>query len=265
MTIFDLEHPRTPDMPLHPAHRPGYSYFLHRRHSDTAPLQPGPTQRSSASGFITMTEHSGTHVDALCHQAEDLAFYGCGSVDDVESAAGFSQGDASRIPIFDHPGVLIDIAVFRGVSVVPAGERIGLDEVRAALERQGTEVTAGSVVLVHTGNTVNWADADRYLAGAGMDAEVSQWLADRGVAAVGADNVAWDLPGYVDETVGSDLPGHVILLVRAGIHIFENVALTELARAGVHEFRFVAAPLKLMGATGSPIRPLALVEQPTRR
>ncbi len=92
-----------------------------------------------------------------------------------------------------------------------------------------------------------------------MAAEVSEWLAAQQVRAVGADNVAWDLPGYVDERIGTSLPGHVILLVRHGIHIIENVYLAELSAAGVHEFVFVCLPLKVVGGTGGPVRPIAVV------
>ena len=61
-----------------------------------------------------------------------------------------------------------------------------------------------------------------------------------------------------DPELGS-LPGHLILLVRAGIHIIEALYLEELARDGVREFAFVCLPLKLRGGTGSPVRPIALV------
>ena len=92
-----------------------------------------------------------------------------------------------------------------------------------------------------------------------MDAAASRWLADRGVIAVGADNMAWDVPGLRDPELGCLLPGHLILLARRGVYIIENLALEELAAAGHHEFEFVCLPLKLVGATGSPVRPVALV------
>ena len=73
--VYDLEQPRTAGMPVHPNHRPGYAYFLYRRHRDAyAPKQRGP--RTSASGTVVMMEHTGTHIDALSHQAADLRLYG---------------------------------------------------------------------------------------------------------------------------------------------------------------------------------------------
>jgi kynurenine formamidase len=91
-----------------------------------------------------------------------------------------------------------------------------------------------------------------------MDASAARWLAERRPLAVGADNVAWDLIDHVDPELGS-LPGHTLLIVRAGIHIIEMLYLEELARDGVREFAFVCLPLKVRGGTGSPVRPIALV------
>jgi kynurenine formamidase len=92
-----------------------------------------------------------------------------------------------------------------------------------------------------------------------MDAGASYWVADRGVVAVGVDNSGWDVPGLKDPELGCMLPGHLILLARRGVYIIENLNLEELAAAGRHRFDFVCTPLKLVGATGSPVRPLALV------
>jgi kynurenine formamidase len=47
--------------------------------------------------------------------------------------------------------------------------------------------------------------------------------------------------------------------VEQGIHIIECLNLEELAKAAVKEFLFVALPLKLEDATGSPVRPIAVV------
>jgi len=47
--------------------------------------------------------------------------------------------------------------------------------------------------------------------------------------------------------------------VESGIHIIECLNLEQLAAERIYEFAFVASPLKIRGATGSPIRPFALV------
>lgn len=259
--VIDLEFPRTNDMPVLDSHQPGYAYHLYRRHSDTLARQIGPTGRSSSSGVIYMKEHSGTHVDALCHQAEDLKFYGCADLAGSETPEGFLTGDATEIPIFNHPATLLDVGSLFADGEVPAGTLVGRAQLQQCVEEQQTPVRAGSVVFVRTGNGRYWGDSARYQRGPGIHPEASEWLGEQGVAAVGADNLAWDLPGYVDPDVGCDLPGHILLLVRRGIFIFENVALEELARKKVFEFRLFAVPLKLAGATGSPVRPLAILNE----
>ena len=90
--VYDLEQPRYFGAPVHPGHAPGYVYTLHRHHE-------GPTSeaRTSASGYMYMTEHVGTHIDALCHQAEDLHMYGGLAVDArVQTGQGFKQLGAER-------------------------------------------------------------------------------------------------------------------------------------------------------------------------
>src|SRR3979411_1828897 len=87
--VYDLEQPRFAGMPIYPSHKPGYFYALHRRHRDSyRPETHGP--RSGASGMLTMMEHSGTHIDALCHQAYALTMHGGIAVDAVERSDGYS-------------------------------------------------------------------------------------------------------------------------------------------------------------------------------
>src|SRR5436309_2268078 len=95
--VYDLEQPRFAGMPIYPSHRPGYFYALHRRHRDTLqPEQHGP--RSGASGTLLMMEHSGTHIDALCHQACGLKLFGNIPVDEAETMAGFIRLGVETVP-----------------------------------------------------------------------------------------------------------------------------------------------------------------------
>jgi kynurenine formamidase len=250
LRVFDLEQPRWHGAPIHPAHvPPGFSYVLHRRHEARA---AAPDGRTGSSGTLITSDHAGTHIDALCHQAVDLKL--CGGVDAAASGTSFGHrehGVETIAPIVAR-GWLIDLGV------VAPDRWIGLDEVQGAAEQQKVTPGEGDVVLVRTGNGVNWNDAVRYLRGPGMSGEVSQWLAGFGLKAVGADNMAWDGTDGPDPHTGMSLPGHVIFLVRHGIHILENLFLEDLAAADVHRFTFVCTPLKIRGATGSPVRPIAL-------
>ena len=256
--IFDLEQPRFAGMPVHPAHKPGYFYGLHRRHRDSyRPEKFGP--RSGASGILTMMEHSGTHIDALCHQACDLKFFGGVAVDDVERADGYRELGAETIRPILARGVLLDVAGWKGVESLPKHYPITADDLVGCARASNVTINPGDVLLVRTGFARCWTDEATYLSAAGVSKSGNVWAADRRVVAVGADNMAWDSMEERDPDTNMMLYGHVHLLVTHGIHIIENLNLDELAAAGHREFCFIGVPLKFRGATGSPIRPLALV------
>ncbi len=250
---YDLEQPRYAGAPIHPVHEPGVVLHLHRRHEPGL----GPA-RSGASALLVMAEHSGTHIDALCHQAEHGRLHGGVEVDaSVQTPYGFTVLGVDTIAPMVARGVLLDVAGAQGVERVADGHQVTAAELEAAAE--GVELRRGDVVLVRLGSGALWDDRPAYEAAAGMAADASRWVAGFEPLAVGADNLAWDLPLAEDPEFGS-LPGHVLLIVRAGIHIIESLFLEELARDGVREFAFVCLPLKFRGGTGSPVRPIALVE-----
>jgi len=173
----------------------------------------------------------------------------------VQTSAGFRVlGIETMAPLVTR-GVLLDVA---GDKRLPPEHSITVDELARAETAARVEVRAGDAVLVRTGYGTLWSKPAEYLQGAGVSAAGSRWLIAKKVSAVGADNMAWDVIGPTDAELGVTLPGHILLLVRAGIPIIENLNLEGLAAAGIHEFVFVCLPLKMRGATGSPVRPIAL-------
>jgi kynurenine formamidase len=256
--VIDLEQPRFQGMPIHPSHRPGYLYTLHRRHRDTyRPAVNGP--RSGASGVLTMMEHSGTHIDALCHQACGLKVFGDLATDGIETPFGFTQLGVEHVPPLLTRGILLDVAAWKGQTPLPRAYSISADDLIGCAAAQGVSPEKGDVLLVRTGYDTLWHDEGAYLEAAGVGKSGTLWAAEHGVAAVGADNMAWDAPQDIDPDTGTTLFGHVHLLTQKGIYIIENLDLRELARARQYAFAFVGVPLKFRGATGSPIRPLALL------
>ncbi len=247
--VFDLEQLRYAGAPSHPAHAPGFNYFLHRHHARGA-----PEARTGASGIIVTPEHSGTHIDALAHQAENLTLHGGIRVDEgVQTSVGFRKlGIETMAPLVCR-GVLLDVAGEKRLDPEHAITPADLERAESA------QVREGDAVLVRTGYGALWSKPEEYLRAAGVSAAASRWLIERKVRVVGADNIAFDLMGGpADPDLGVTLPGHVLLLVRAGIPIIENLNLEELAAAKVYEFLFVCLPLKMRGATGSPVRPIAI-------
>ena len=255
-TVIDLEQPRYFGSPTYVAHEPGYFYSLSRRHEAT-----GKGGRTSASGFIFMADHSGTHIDALSHQAWEMELHGGRDVTpQVQTPDGFTELGIEEVPPIMRRGVLLDVAGFRGVDRLGASELATVHDLEGAADSQGTQIGSGDVVLIRTGNGRIWDDSAAYEIGPGIDRSGAEWLAAMDVFAVGADNLALDVIGHEDSELGA-LPAHTVLIVRSGIFIMENLFLEGLASAGRHEFLFLCFPLKLRGVTGSPIRPVALVPE----
>lgn len=255
--VFDLEQPRFEGMPIAGVHQPGYLYHLHRRHADAKVTGPAG-RRSSASGMVVCMEHSGTHIDAPCHQAENGVLWGGIPAETVSTARGFTRLGIEETGPIVAPAILLDLPRMMGVDDLAADTPVSAADLQRCAETQGTPVEPGQVVLVRTGTARHWHDPERYLRAAGMLGDASQWLADKGVRAVGADNMAWDIESVFDEDLGCHLPGHIILLARNGIAIIENLNLEDLSANAVHRFTFICTPLKLTGATGSPVSPIAI-------
>jgi kynurenine formamidase len=101
-------------------------------------------------------------------------------------------------------------------------------------------------------------DNARYLQGEpGIDLPAARWLIERGVVAIGCDNMAVEVLPNPDH--GIAMPVHQYALAEAGVYLIENLALDELARDGYASFCFILLAIKFRGATGSPVRPIALV------
>ena len=98
-----------------------------------------------------------------------------------------------------------------------------------------------------------------YLAGEpGLDVGAAKFLTDLGVVAIGADNMALEvLPGTNHPDVM--MPVHQHCLVEAGVHIIENLVLAELVSDKVNSFCFILLATKYKGATGCPVRPVAIL------
>jgi kynurenine formamidase len=239
-------------------HAVGYTYTLHRHHQARA-----SDPRSGASGVLIAGDHNGTHIDALCHQAEGMTLCGGMQIDEhLQTPTGFTALGAETIPPILGRGVLLDVAGHQGIPALPLETTVLQAELKAVAVAQRTHIGSGDVVLVRTGaGGMLWDTPADYLRAAGIAADASAWLAELGVRAVGADNIAWDLDApQLDPLTQTSFPGHILLLVRHGIHIIENLYLEELARDRVYAFTFICVPPKLKGATGSPVRPLAVVQ-----
>ena len=251
--VYDLGTPYNMGMPVHPSHPP-YVFTLQRRHGDT--MRPGGL--GSANELIVMCGHTGTHLDALAHFARDGIM--CGGLEAVKvqsGGRGMTEHGIERVPPIVRRGVLLDVAGAEGVDILPNDFAITADVAQAVAREHGVEVRKDDAFLVRTGLMQRWNDPsflDLENGQPGITADCAEWLAETGVYLGGADTMTFEFIPAGDER----LPVHGIFLVDHGIHILENADLESLAAAGVHEFLFVMSPLKIVGATASPVRPIAI-------
>ena len=250
--IYDLAQPYYPGMPHHPNHPP-FLFGLNKKHGDYVARNGA----SSASEGLTLGGHVGTHIDALCHFSCGGKLHGGEEAAELQTyASGLERYTVDTIAPILRRGVLLDIAGHAGTEALPADFEITPEQLDAAAAAAQVEVLPGDVVLLRTGWARFWDDAARFIAqvhGPGPGAAGARWLSSRGVFAAGSDTVAFE------KVPDAAMPVHVHLLVEHGIHIIECLNLEELAEAAVREFLFVALPLKIEGATASPVRPVAVV------
>jgi kynurenine formamidase len=255
-------------MPAHPVH-PRFEVITYRTphgeqiQKDQEYLnEPANTVNYGfISELIMGTSHTGTHIDALCHTTcgDNSEWFGGHSADEYLGDFGALNSDAAALTPIVARGVLLDIPRALGLDYCPANFAIGAEQLRAAADAQGVEVREGDAVLVRTGQMQFWPDMDALAVAAdsGVSLDGAQWLLDRRPSVVGADNVAFECaPSGVD---GSPQPAHVLLIQQNGIPIMEWVDCERLAAEELYEFAFVCLPLSVRGATGSMVRPVAIV------
>lgn len=254
--VYDLSVPMSNGMAASPSHTP-YSMAIARRHGDRDRTGKGGT---SASALIVTGDHVGTHIDALCHVGNKGVLYSGIDAADACQGGRFKFLGVETIKPMICRGVFLDIPALKGTTRLEPGFKITNSDLEQSLGT--TPLNKGDVCLIRTGWIQQFDDQEKFLGEAtgvpGVGESGAKWLAAHGVRAAGADTITFDAielgPNF------NQRPCHGVLLWENGIHIIEVMDLEELARDKIKEFLFILSPLKLVGATGSPVRPLAVVE-----
>lgn len=230
---------------------------------DTGAGQVYPGGMHFADDYVFMPLQAASQWDALSHVFYDGRLYNGYPASDVgPRGAGklaidkFGKGVAGR-------GVLLDIARLKGVDHLDRGYAITPADLDEASDVQGVRVGSGDILLVRTGWRrvfTTTGDAAAFMNGEpGIGLACAQWLYDRDVAALCADNWAIEvLPGEGDEKFAV----HCVLIRDMGMPLGEILDFEELAADcatdGIYEFLFTGPPIKFVGAVGSPVNPLAI-------
>jgi kynurenine formamidase len=201
----------------------------------------------------------GTQFDGFAHQTIGESLYNCFKLGEISTRTGFTRLGIQSVGAIVTRGILLDVAAVKGTAMLPDTYEVTVKDLQDALNRQKTgPIQAGDVVIIHTGWGQLWEkDNARYSRGnPGIGTAAAEWLARQGPVVVGADTPPVEVSPNPDTQ--ASLPVHQIMLVVHGIHTLENLKLDELAAKQVYEFAFVVQPLKLQGATGSTVAPVAI-------
>ncbi|GAA5029700.1 cyclase family protein [Streptomyces siamensis] len=204
-----------------------------------------------------------SHLDALCHVIFDGELYGGVPASTVTpDGAGALTVDLVRDGIVGR-GVLLDIPRLRGVPWLDPGDAVTADELAAAEAAQDVTVGPGDLLFVRVGHRLRrrslgpW-DAAR--ARAGLHPGAMDFLAERGVAALGSDGNNDTAPSVVADVA---FPVHVLAVQAMGMHLMDYLDFEELVpvceQSDRRHFLCVVAPLRLPSATGSPVNPIAVL------
>jgi len=247
------------------------AYQIYKTHDPAGDVITNPlglddeaNQLTSYTGdAIAMYTHSGTHIDALNHFGCHGEIYNGYHAHEHMGNRTWDKCGVDTIPPIIARGVLLDVAGAKGLDQLPPSYGIGSDDLKAAAERQGIEIQRGDVVLIRTGRYREWPDAAAFLSDEpGLNLDGAKWLVEQGAMLIGSDNVAIEqLPTPETNTW---IPVHMYLFNEAGVTVIEVVNCEELAAEQVYEFAFIGLPLKLRGASASPIRCIALPLNPAR-
>jgi kynurenine formamidase len=217
---------------------------------------------------IHMPLQAATQWDALGHVHYDGELYnGCNARECLSEKGASRMGiEHLATPGIMSRGLLIDIARFKGVARLPIDYAITVDDLNACCEQQGVDVQAGDIILVRTGHIQTFTlDNDRRAfmgMQPGLSYRTAEWVHDKSVAAVCADNKAVEIIHPEGLESAMPLAFHMLCLRDMGCPLGEMFNLEALAADcaadGHYAFLLAAPPLAVTNGFGSPVNPLAL-------
>ena len=219
----------------------------------------GPSKTTYNDDIINGWVGIGSQIDGLGHIGIDGVYYNCNKAADFVQADGLRKLGVEHVPAIATRGIVLDMAGYLNTDIVKEGTAFNRVEIDGAMKRQGVRsIERGDVVLFYTG----WVkligkDDKRYNTGEpGLGLEGARYLAERGVAMIGADT--WGLEVLPFEKNAGVFEVHQTLLPMNGIYILENMNTEELVKDQAWEFLFTLGPARITGAVQGIINPIAI-------
>ncbi|MEV6499891.1 cyclase family protein [Streptomyces prunicolor] len=224
----------------------------------------GPGTVACSDDIVTMGLQAGTHWDALTHASHSRKLYNGRPADTVTPHGGAEFAGIDKARHIVSRGVLLDVARARGVDRLDGGHAVTPEDLEAAEEFAGAQVRAGDIVLVRTGQVQVYLAGDKHGYGypsPGLSVRTPEWFHARDVAAVANDTLTFEV--FPPEIADLWLPVHALDLVEMGMLQGQNWNLEELSTACGQENRYTfflsAMPEPFVGATGTPVAPIAIL------
>jgi kynurenine formamidase len=214
-------------------------------------------RRENEELVVTELGQIGTQLDAFAHQMWGDSFYNCFKLGEIGTRSGFKKLGVENVGGLMTRGVLIDVAGLKAVDALPNSYIITPADIQQALARTDQKLAPGDAVVIRTGwSKLMGKENQRYgSVSPGLGIAAAEWLVGQEPMLIAADSCCVEVrpsePGY-------SLPVHAMMLIQNGIYLIENLELESLAAARAYEFAFIVQPLKIKGATGSAVAPIAI-------
>lgn len=210
------------------------------------PAKDLPKGKGWSMEEISLTTHTGTHLDAPWHYHPESEGKRALTIDEIPLE--WCMGN----------GIKLDFRHFED------GYQVTCEDLEKVFQEIGCEPGPGDIVLVNTGADKFWGKPEYLIKGCGFGRESTLWLTEKGVNVVGTDAWSWDIPlPFTAREFGKTGDSSIIWEAHfAGIqkeycHIEKLTNLDKLPSCG---FKFFCFPVKIKGASGAWIRAVALIE-----
>lgn len=262
--IYELGQVYEADMPLYGTRTYGFKLLQHGAPAGSNRVVYYDDFLATEIGQVGTQFDGPGHVSGMVDFTDGtsgLVFYNGFTDAEVNASGGLQALGVEHVKPIVTRGILVDVPGYKGIGRLEGGYEITLADVRGALAREGlseSSIAPGDAVFFRTGWAQLWNDNEAYndprLPGIGL--EVARWLVDRRVTLTGSDTSTTEVTPYPRD--GLVIPVHQELMMKNGVFNIENMVFESLAADRVYEFLFIGSPIRFKGATGAPLRPLAI-------